>query len=138
MVEIEEMSMSAFRNSTIEHISVDKNNWVSVTLREGTLPRRRLLIKEQMSGVADWSRKYATMRVEDEVIVEPKFYLKLLIAHEAIEAHITKTFGVRWQEAHLIAQKLEKKYCVKHHGLKQWKLYTQWVNYISEKEQLGY
>ncbi len=114
-----------------------KNRVATVWIDHQTLPKKRIVIMNKVGGVADWSRSRNEIRIENEVVVEPRRFLVLLSLHETVEAWLVREYKVSLDYAHRIAEHLEKKYCLKKYGKKTWKIYTKWINFVHAKNSYG-
>ncbi len=111
-----------------------KFDWKSISLKYGKV---KIIYKVKIHphewGIADWSRKKKLVWVDDDVRAKD---IIILLIHESIEKYVAQKYKLNVeQEAHKIAQAVERKYFrSKKRKKMSWQNYHKRINKVWKKE----
>lgn len=93
------------KKKTISDVIV-KGGYVSLRF-DGQKIKNKIKLNKSVGNIANWGHSLKDQRV---FIDKDAPYKKQLAVHEAIEQYISEKYGLKYQEAHDIAEHFERKY----------------------------
>jgi hypothetical protein len=95
----------------VTSVRINRQGWVTVGLMGNELPRARIKIRKHLGYVADWARKKAKIYIDDDLLKPNEIHLVAL--HEVVEKWVAQNFSMTAEEAHLVAEHVERDYALR-------------------------